>query len=217
MARLNITWRSANDIAPKAAATGDAEAKETGRTLVRADRPMLVYVASDDETSSAVRKLEDVVFKSENVAVGAKLFDTVRVTAGDALQDRVLKEAGRETPRLVFLARDFTVDTVLEGKEASSGKVLKAMKRLAGREYKNNFDAIVRDYVKLLNDLDRLEGKKQVIAESRERLQAKPDKAKAKKLEREEKEYQQEAEAWDKAEKALLDLKPKTDEPAAEA
>jgi len=210
MARLRINWSTMQQVAPVAAATGEAQATESTRTSLRAEKPMLIYVTDDDASNKNTRKLEQIVFANEQVGIGAKFFETIRMTSGNALQDRILKDAGSKTPRLVFLSRDYKVHGVMEGR-ISAGKLLKTMKGLAKKEYVNSFDTMVRGYVKLLNNLDRLEGKKAQIADSRARLQAKPNKSKAKKIDREEKAYQKDVEEWSAEEKALLAFRRKGD------
>ena len=100
MARLNIKWRSLNEIAPQAVTTGETEenAEEAKQTGMRAEKPMLVYVTSDDPTDKITRKLEAIVFANEKVGLGVKFFDTIKITHGDSLQDRILKEHGRGPP-----------------------------------------------------------------------------------------------------------------------
>ena len=102
-------------MAPKAASTGDAQASEGSGRLV-ADKPMLIYVTAEDATSVATRKLEDISFKDERVAIGAKFFRCIKISAGDAAQDRLLKEAGSATPRLILVKRNYEVIKVLEKK-----------------------------------------------------------------------------------------------------
>ena len=79
MDRLRIDWKSLTAVAPSAAATGEDKAPETASTM-RAERPLMVYVVSSDGNDSATRKLEDVVFANEQVAVGAKFFDVCYMT-----------------------------------------------------------------------------------------------------------------------------------------
>lgn len=174
---------------------------------------MIVYVPSDDPTDKTTRKLEQVVFKNEKLGVGAKFFDTIKVSAGDAAQDRILKTKTR-VPRMVFLARDYSVHAVLQQRQLTPGKVLKAMKSLVKKEYVNNFDKMVKDYIKLLNELDRLEGRKTQLTDTRARLAGKPNASKAKKLARLEAEYKADREAWVEKEKQILALKTKGDEPS---
>jgi hypothetical protein len=219
MARLRIQWVSRDHVAPKAAATGETVGEEgaeaaKARDSLRAERPMMVYVTDDDPTNSIARKLEGVVFANEKVGIGSKFFECVKVSAGNALQDRILKDAGRLTPRIVFVQRDWTVNGVLEAKRISSGKLVKAMKAAARADYENKFEAMIRDYVKLLNDLDRFEAKKTQIADAKNRLASKPNASKAKKLEREERAFEKDMAEWQAKEKKLLTFRRKGDEKA---
>ena len=170
---------------------------------------MLVYVTSDDATNSISRKLEDVGFADERVAIGSKFFKCVKISAGNALQDRLIKVNGKSTPRLLFVKRDYSVMATLERKNLSGGKIVKAMAKLARSEYKNSFDSMVSSYSKLLNELDRLEGKKAQIADNERRLREKPNKSKAKKIEREKVKYEKAVDAWKKKEGKLLAFKSK--------
>lgn len=210
MAKLNIKWRSLDTVAPKGVVTGQSgEETQKAAAAMQAERPMLVYITSDDPADKTTRKLESVVFASETVAVGAKFFDTIKVAAGSALQDRLLKDAGRHTPRLVLIDRDYGVHKVLQGSGISGGKLIKAMKGLARKEYTTRFDTMVRDYIKLLNELDRLEGRKAKIADDRARLAAKPNASKERRVARDEKEYKADMEKWGEKEAKLLELRKK--------
>jgi predicted nuclease with TOPRIM domain len=205
MARLNIKWKTQSTVAPTAAATGDAEAKDAAVGRRHAERPMLVYVMSDDNTDSATRKLEDVCFADERVGIGSKFFDCIKITAGDAMQDRLISKHGKDTPRLLMVTRDYNVKDVLSKKKLSSGKIVRGMSKLTKSEYKTSFDKMVSNYAKLLNELDRLEGKKGQIADSIKR--ASGNKSKLKKAEREQAEYEKAMDEWKKAEAKLLGFK----------
>jgi len=214
LALLNISWRTLTEISPQAATTGeDTDAAPEAGAAMRATRPMIVYVPSDDPTDKTTRKLEQVVFKNEKLGVGAKFFDTIKISAGDALQDRILKEKNR-VPRMVFLKRDYTVHAVLQQRQLTPGKIVKAMKSLVKVEYVNGFDSMVKDYIKLLNELDRLEGRKTQLADTRARLAGKPNASKAKKLARMEAEYKAERDAWVAKEKQILALQTKDQQPS---
>jgi len=201
MARLNIRWQTRSNVAPAAAATGDAEAnKEAAKRI--ADKPMLVYVTSDDNTDSTTRKLEDVCFADERISIGAKFFDCIKVTAGNALQDRLLKENGDETPRILLVSRDYEVQDVLEPNSLSSGKIVRAMSRAVRTDYKDSFDRLVSKYAKLLNELDRLDDKRVLIQNKIERAEG--DEYKLKKIERDQKEHEKEMAKWKEKEEKLL-------------
>ena len=208
MARLNIRWDSKSEVAPKAATTGDAAADATaGRRY--AERPMLVYVTSDDATDTLTRKLEDVGFADERVGIGSKFFHCIKVTNGNALQDRLLKDHGKTTPRLLFVKRDYTVIATLEKKKLKAGTIVKSMAKLAKSEYKDSFSSMVSKYGKLLNELDRLEGVRGQISEMERKLKEKPSASKEKKLEKEKAEYDKSMDTWKKKEEKLLAFKAK--------
>jgi len=217
MALIRIDWRASSTVAPKAAATGDAEEAATANTATHLERPMMVFIPGDDETESTMRKVQDVVFANEQFAIGSKFFDTVKISAGDSLQDRVLASAGKETPRIVFLKRDYSVHSVLEGKGISAGKLVKVMAQVVRDEYEDNFDSMIREYGKLLNERDRIEGKRAALADQQARLAEKPNPSKAKKLERDAKEIEEETLKWEADHKALLGfrLKGGPEKPAA--
>jgi len=183
--------------------------EESAKVASLADKPMLVYVQSEESGNKVTRELESVVFPNENVAVGSKFFDCIRVTTGDALQDRLLKEAGRYTPRIVLVNREYEVVDVLQKKGVSSGKLLRSMKRLVRREYKTSFDRMVRGYIRLLNDLDRLDSRRARLADDRARIAGERNPYKRKKLERDEKEIEEDMRDWEKKEKKLLELRPR--------
>lgn len=210
MARLNIRWESKSTVAPKAATTGETQAEaEATAALMNAERPMLIYVTSDDATDSETRKLEDVAFADERIGIGSKFFQCIKVTNGNALQDRLLKENGEATPRLVFVTRDYKVLATLDNKKLKPGTIVKTMAKLARAEYKDSFSSMVSNYAKLLNELDRLDGVNTQNAEAAKKLQEKPNASKQKKLDRDIAEYEKAMEEWKKAEEKLLAFKPK--------
>jgi hypothetical protein len=211
LARLNINWQSMSAVAPSGPVTGETdEAAEAAAKPVRdalASKPMMVYVMSDDPTDKETRALDSVAFVKEQVGVGTKFFECIKMTSGDAAQDRIIKDAGRKVPRIVFLKRDYSVANVLEGSELSGGSIEKAMQMVVRQEYENNFDTMVKEYIKLLNELDRLDSKRAAIEDQKRRVAEKPNKSKEKKIARDEAEYKAEMEAFEAKEKKILDLK----------
>lgn len=208
MRRLTIKWTTQSSVTPRAraAATGvgsTVEAEESAKRV--ADRPMLVYVTSDDNTDPYTRKLEDVCFPDERIGIGSRFFKCIKITAGDALQDRVLAKHGKGSPRILILSRDYKVMGVLEGKKISSGRLVKAMSHVVRKEYKNSFDQMVSGYGKLLNELDRLEGEKALLADKVKR--AGESKAKLSKIAREKVKFEKSVAKWEAAEKKLLAFK----------
>jgi hypothetical protein len=204
-ARLKIKWRVDTEVAPDA---GRAD-PSTIDPSEWAEQPMMIYIPSDDPTDSITRKLEKVVFPNEKVAIGAKFFDTIKISARDALDDRLLTEHAEVTPQIVFLKRDYTEHAALQQKQISASKLLKAMRSVAREEYVNDFDTMIRTYSRLLDELDRLEAKREALAKQRKRLEAQPNAAKIRQLERDEEAYDAAMEAWLEKEEKLLALRPK--------
>lgn len=219
MAKLSIQWQSTSAVAPSAVTTGESEEAAPAQRAMVSDRPMMVYVMSDDPTDSDTRKLDSVSFAKEQVGVGSKFFNAIKMTTGDAAQDRIIKDAGKQVPRIVFLKRDYTVVNVLEGNELSGGGIVRAMQMLVRQEYVNNFDTMVRDYISLLNDLDRLESKKAQIEDQKRRVAEKANKSREKKIARDEAEYKADMEAFEAKESKILErkLKGATEQPETEA
>jgi len=208
MARLSIAWRTRTTVAPAAVTTGESNDAAEARTM-RADKPMMVYIPSDDPADYATRKLEDVVFANEKMAIGSKFFDAIKVSEGNALTDRILKETGRDTPRIVFLTRDYKEHKSFEGRRISAGRLVRAMSGLVRKEYKNSFDKMVRSYTKLLNDLDRLESKRAKLASDEARLREDPNPSRQRRLERDQAEFQKEMDEWNEKEKEILAFRPR--------
>ncbi|MFI5403339.1 MAG: hypothetical protein ACHQ1G_10405 [Planctomycetota bacterium] len=208
--RLTIQWHEMEVVAPEAADTGTDPAAAS--RAMRARRPMLVLVTDGSAGDKAMAKLEEVVFKSEQVAIGAKFFDTLKVSTETAAADRVLAKAGAGTPRLILLTRDYKVHEVLDGNGASASKLVKGMASLARAEYQTDFDTVLKDYVKLLNERDRLDDKKATLEGQKTR--AGDNGAKAEKVAREMDEVDSAIADWTKREEALLAFKLKEAEKA---
>jgi hypothetical protein len=211
LARLQIRWDSTSSIAPQAASTGDAQAIAATRSLATADLPMVIYVTAEDETSGAARKLEDISFKDERVAIGAKFFRCVKISASAAAEDRLLKVNGKTTPRLIFMKRNYDVVGVLEGRKLSASKINKAMAKLCSSEYKSKYGTMLSNYAKLLNQLDRLDDERTKLAADAKRLtdSKKKSASKQKKYDKAKAEFDKKMKAWSASETKVLELKVK--------
>ena len=224
MARLTISWQTVNSVSPKAATTKaedleeqTEEAKPEAQSSMRADRPSIVFVTADDPTQKIMRKLEDVVFKDERICIGAKFFRCVKVTEGDALQDRILRETGKTAPRVVLMNCDYSVSSTLEGRSISASRLGKAMQKAVKKDYTNDYDKLLKSYAKLLNEFDRLEATRTKIADTEKRLRDKPSASKSKKLERMRAEYEKDQADWKEREAKLLELQLRNDPDKPEA
>ena len=170
---------------------------------------MMVLVTDPDPTNKAMRKLEDVVFKNESLAIGTKFFNAIRIGEADAARDRILSEAGKNAPRIIFLRRNYTVSGVVTKHNLKARKITGEMRKLTKKTYVNSFDKMVKGYIKLLTKLDGLESVRQRIADKRSRLIGSTNRSALKKLERDVKKYDKEMEKWSTAEEKLLTFKSK--------
>ncbi len=171
---------------------------------------MVIYVTADDETSGVARKLEDISFKDERVAIGAKFFRCVKISASDAAEDRILKVNGKSTPRLIFMKRNHQVVRVLEGRKLSASKINKAMAKLCSAEFKNRYGSMLSGYAKLLNELDRLDDVRTKLAADAKRIadsKKKKNVSKRKKYDKAKADFDKKMKAWNASETKLLELK----------
>ncbi len=135
-----------------------------------------------DSSDAKLKKFEDTLFKNEQVGIGMKLFNRIQV---DVSKDSVAKEmAGNKLPQfIVFNAKgQRTADVTLKGYKASPSGLLRAMAKGAKGHSKLSFNAFVKKYRSLLNDIDKLEKQKEVHADKMTR--AGDSKSKMKKLQK---------------------------------
>jgi hypothetical protein len=131
---------------------------------------MLVFLGTDlPDAAKAMSELEPKVFGDENVAVGARLFRSIRLKG-----DKIAKEhphwqtlGGRELPRVIVVDANGQKSGTLEGKELSASNLFKTMKKAASKTYKADLDKIVKETSELLDEMDRIEAKQKVLAEQK--------------------------------------------------
>jgi len=166
-----VTWdTSPTRIAPDSAvvtASDDGDAASEPAEKPRADRPMLVFIESPDD-DDANQKIAKQIFDNNKVIIGSRFFKCIRMSEADAVEDPILSEAGKSTPRLVLLTPDYDVSKVVQGKFSSS-KVYTALKAVAKKSYKGNFDKQVKALLKLPNDFDCVNDAIKVLKGKQER------------------------------------------------
>ncbi|MEE8104150.1 MAG: hypothetical protein V3T86_01295 [Planctomycetota bacterium] len=214
-ARLKIKWRIDIGIDPEPEEADKSAEVATIKRSEWAEKPTMIYIPSDDPKDAITAKLEKAVFVDEKVAIGAKFFDTIKIAARHALEDRILIDYAGDTPHIIFLKRDYTVHATLQGRQISASKLIKAMRALAAVEYVSDFDKMVREYAKLLIELDKLEDERAVIAKLRKRFEDDPSAARRKKLEQREEALDAAMEAWEEREEELLEFRLKGEKKGA--
>jgi hypothetical protein len=161
-------------------------------------------VTSDlPETAEDTAKTEESVLKDENVALGARLFRSVKIKG-----DRISKEhphwrtlGGKSLPRLVVVDTSGKKVGGLEGNDlTSASKLFKLMQKASAKTYRNDLEKVVKESRSLLDDMDRIEAKLAQVAEQRKSASGAKDRA----LEQEQSELTTEMEAVKARETALL-------------
>lgn len=139
------------------------------------DKPLLIYVTSD--TEAAAKKVADVeqnVFRDENVALGARLFNAVEID-GDKLKKSnawYKTLAGRELPRIIVLDAAGKRVGAVEGNDLSASSLFKQMKKAAAKSFKTDLAKVVKDSGALLDQMDQIEAKLKLLAEQKKTAKA---------------------------------------------
>jgi hypothetical protein len=153
----------------------------------QSEKPLMIYVSSDEpDAAKRTAQVEENVFADENVAIGARVFRSVRIKG-----DKISKEhphwrtlGGKELPRMVIVDTSGKKVGSVEGNDFSASNLFKHMKKAASRTFKTDLDKIVKEGRSLLDDMDQVIAKQNLIAEKKKKLGA--DAAKDKEIEAEE-------------------------------
>jgi hypothetical protein len=181
MAALEIRWQNVDRISPKTAAvvTGkEAEAAAAPKSL-DVKQPICVFV-TDNTGNDEEKKLQDVTFKAEKVALGMKAFRTVRMDSAQVAADPLIADQGKEVPRLLVVNPLDKKVTVLEKSKLSASAVFSALEAVANKFYVQTLDKTVKSHLDLLCDQDQLANKVKKLDGDLARAGEKDD-AKAKK------------------------------------
>jgi len=133
-------------------------------------KPLLIYVTSD--AAASAKKVEDVeqnVFRDENVALGARLFNAVEIDGDKLTKANAWYQtlAGRELPRVIVVDATGQRVGASEGNDLSASSVFKNMKKAAAKSFKTDLAKVVKDSGALLDQMDQIEAKLKVLAEQK--------------------------------------------------
>lgn len=146
--------------------TGDKakEAESSSElTLKWGNKPVIVYVCDEAAGCEGFDKIEEVVLKDEKVALGMKAFRTVKMHPDDAALEPVLKDKGKTVPRMMLVDPSKMKVTVIETKKVKASTLYSAMKKTAGKVYKEKLDKVVKSHLKLLTKQDQLANAEKVL------------------------------------------------------
>jgi hypothetical protein len=183
VAALEIRWTAVDRISPKTAAV--VTGKDADETAVAAPKgldvkqPICVFI-TDMSGNDEEKKLQDVTFKAEKVALGLKAFRAVRMDSTQAAADPLLADQGKEVPRLLVINPLDRKVTVLEKSKLSAAAVFAALETVSNKFYVQKLDATVKAHTDLLTEQDQLANKVKKLDGDLARAGEKDD-AKAKK------------------------------------
>jgi hypothetical protein len=186
--QFRVTWRDVTEV-KVAVTSGMTEAQ--AKMVSRNGKPLLVYVYNDEVDDQARYSIEEAgAFFDDKVAVGARLFDCVRIDMESAKSDGALKEhLGRENT-IVFLRPDYTYAESIEFKstKVKARSVFGAMCKTMKLDYENcvsttykKMKALQKERIKLEKDASKVADFDEKIlretsANKREKLVASRDK-----------------------------------------
>ena len=160
-----------------------------------------VYRADDDRVNA---NCEANIFNNEGVGIAMKKFRTFRVNWHN-IPTETLQEEYKNTPAFFFFDPSGKPVTKSQGKKVDS---LSTFTKALDTTWRKSFDGKLRDYqksmTKILDRLDRVEGRQQVLEQSRARLAAKPNPRKQRALDKEDAELREILEKIEKDENALI-------------
>ena len=178
MAKLQIAWTSPADLTVH---TGeDAQSPnvsfEDARILLdpsalQEGKPFVVYVKGADEEAQKLQEvLEGTTLKDERVAIASKAFVMIRMDGSELTDTHPFQKhlRGRKLPRIVLFDSEGDRVAALEG-SISPSKLFSAMKKTFRRDYKGSLDSIVKNFQKILTEIDTLDTLEKALAEKEKR------------------------------------------------
>ncbi len=161
----------------------------------KADRLAVLYLFDSTYDRKKSEAFEEQLFGHENLALGIKPFLRLKL---DVSRDNVAKDRyGAKVPCLiVYDAKGVAAETaVLQNYKANANVVLNALMRASKGHAKLSLKSFISKYRRFMTDLEKLEKRKEVLAEKAGRMKSES------KLARLDKQFAQLA----KKKKALLD------------
>ncbi len=134
--------------------------EEESKKASLAERPLFVFIHDGDATTG---KEDDKAFQDERVAIGARFFDCVRVSKGDAAGDRLIASYAAKAPILVFVRPNHEVVSAHPARFNAS-KIFDAMCTTMKKDYKNCVDTVLKQQREIEKDRAALEREKDKLA-----------------------------------------------------
>ena len=166
-------------------------------------KPAVVWMyRPDDDRENA--NCNANIFNNEGVGIAMKKFRTYRVNWHD-MPTESLQEEYKNTPAFFFFDPAGNLVTKTQGKKVDSlSSFTKALKTTWGKSFTSALRSYQKSMTKILDRLDRVEGRKQVLDQSKARLAAKPNPRKQRALDQEEADLDKQMAAIVKDEQKLI-------------
>ena len=158
---FQIQWRDVTSVRQDIT-TGMTE--EEAAKASRSEKPLLVFVHDPDSEKA---EEDEKAFQDERVAVGARFFDCVRVSKGDAAEDRLLAPFAAKAPILVFVRPNYEVVSSHPSRFNAS-RVFDAMCSTMKKDYKNCVDSVLKAQKEIEKDRAQLERDREKLAKLEE-------------------------------------------------
>jgi hypothetical protein len=202
---LTPKWDTASRVSPQdAVVTGEGSEGERAGAVQAADKPLFIYVTDGSGGDGGFDKIEKVILDDNKVLVGMRAFRCVRMTTDDVANDPLLSGKSKDDRYFMFVSRDYDKVKVIDGSKLKTKSVYSAMKKFARREYKTNFDKAVKATLKLLIDYDKINSRKRLLEQKREREGSEISKRDAEEIEEELKELAEEQKAAEEKQEKIL-------------
>jgi hypothetical protein len=140
----------------------------------------LLYIYDSGDDAKRIATFEETLFKNESLALALKPYRCLKL---DAAKDSIAKERfGRAVP--YFIAFDVkgeaAADVSLRGYKSSTKSVLGILVKASRGHGKMPLMTFVKNYRTFLNDLDKLEDRKETLAKKKARLEQAGPRARSK-------------------------------------
>jgi len=138
--------------------------EEQSKKASLAERPLFVFIHDADATTG---QEDDKAFSDERVAIGARFFDCVRISKGDAVEDRLIASHAVKAPVLVFVRPNYEVVSAHPAR-FNATKIFDAMCATMKKDYKNCVDTVLKQQREIEKDRATLEREKEKLAKLEE-------------------------------------------------
>ena len=182
--------------------------KDAKSEAVLLDKPLFIYV-TDGSTEGAHDKIDKVVLDNNKVLVGMKIFKCVKMSPSDVNDDPLLSGHSKDDRYFLFVSRDQSKVTVIDGSKMKAKTVFGAMKKHASKDYKGKFEKNVKAVQKLCLEFDKINNATKVLSEKKARLGSDGKKAELKKIDKELADLEEAQKKADEKLKELLTFEPK--------